>query len=131
MPKAIRFNEDKMIKSDEFEYVPGYDSEGKKTGYVVSVDTPGYGPSIKFVAGISVEGKITGIRITDASKETPGLGSKITDLAWQKNWKGRDINYEFRKETDAFAGATVSPYGVYKGIKKALNGFEAIKGGAE
>lgn len=128
---AERFDENKAIIEGNLKYIPGYDKDGNIAGYVVSIDTPGYGPSIKLVAGISDNGKLTGIRITDASKETPGLGSKILDEKWQEQWKGRDGNYKFDKAVDGFAGATVTPMGVYGGLKTALRGFSKIKGGEQ
>lgn len=126
---AERFEEKEAKQYMNMKYIPGYNSAGEITGYVVGIETPGYGPVIKLVAGISNEGKLTGIKITDASKETPGLGSKITDKKWQEMWKGRNIDYEFDKKVDGFAGATISPKGVYTGLKKALQGFESMKEG--
>lgn len=129
LPQAVRFEEKNSKEEMGLKYIPGYDAGDKITGYVVSVDTPAYGPSIKFVVGIGIDGKVTGLKVTDASKETPGLGDKVNGSAWQASWVGRDVNYEFKKETDGFAGATISPRGVYIGLKKALQGFENIKEG--
>jgi hypothetical protein len=74
---------------------------------------------------VNVKGMAKVKKIVD-SKETPGLGAKINNLGWQKSWLGRDKNYEFNKSVDAFAGATISPRAVYRGIKKTLAEFEKV-----
>ena len=125
LPKATKFNMDEKIKKGDFEFIPGYNAENKNVGYVVSVCSIGYGGEIKFVLGIDENKKVAGLKIVD-SKETPGLGAKINNLDWQKSWLGRDKNYEFNKSVDAFAGATISPRAVYKGIKKTLAEFEKV-----
>ncbi|MGL5709707.1 MAG: FMN-binding protein, partial [Cetobacterium sp.] len=77
-----------------------------------------------FVLGIDRRGRVTGLNII-GSQETPGLGSKILDLEWQKKAIGKDASYEFNKSADGFAGATISPNAVYTGIKRALNSFNS------
>ncbi|MGL4426063.1 MAG: FMN-binding protein, partial [Cetobacterium sp.] len=97
---------------------------GKITGYVVTVSQPGYAANIDFVLGLDNGGKVTGLNII-GSQETPGLGSKILDLEWQKKAIGKDSSYEFNKSADGFAGATISPNAVYTGIKRALNSYNS------
>ena len=58
------------------------------------------------------------------SQETPGLGAKVMDKAWQAIWIGRDSSYTFNKSTDAFAGATISPTAVYTGMMRALTVYD-------
>lgn len=125
LPKAVKFNVDKKVKKGNFEFIPGYNTENKKVGYVVSVSSNGYGGEIKFVLGVDENKKVAGLKIVD-SKETPGLGAKINNLDWQKTWVGKDKNYKFNKSVDAFAGATISPRAIHTGIKKALEDFEKV-----
>ncbi|MGL5089064.1 MAG: RnfABCDGE type electron transport complex subunit G [Cetobacterium sp.] len=124
LPKAIAFAEDDTIKVDEFEFIPGKDENGRAVGYVVTVSEPGYAANIDFVLGIDRRGRVTGLNII-GSQETPGLGSKILELEWQKKTIGKDSTYEFNKSTDGFAGATISPNAVYTGVKRALNSFNS------
>jgi len=124
-PDADRFNENEKSIKEGIEYLPVYKKDSK-IGYVAKVASSGYGGDIVFIAGITIEGKIAGLKIIDA-KETPGLGDKIFLESWQKKWIGRDINYEFNKSEDAFAGATISPMAVYSGIRKALKNVPSEK----
>ena len=68
----------------------------------------------------------TGVKII-SSQETPGLGAKINGIEWQKHWIGQDKNYEFNKSVDAFAGATISPEAVYRGLMLAIDKMEELK----
>ena len=36
----------------------------------------------------------------------------------------KDATYEFNKSVDAFAGATISPSAVYRGVIRALNTYQ-------
>ncbi len=115
------FKESEKIEIAGVEYLPVY-GKVKKLGYIARIKTSGYGGDIVIVAGIDIKGKITGIKIIEA-RETPGLGDKILNETWQKSWIGRDKSYEFNKNKDAFAGATISPKAVYSGLKKALENY--------
>ncbi|MGL4947582.1 MAG: RnfABCDGE type electron transport complex subunit G [Cetobacterium sp.] len=124
LPKAVSFDEDDRIKVDNLEFILGKGENGRPVGYVVTVSEPGYAANIDFVLGIDRRGRVTGLNII-GSQETPGLGSKILDLEWQKKAIGKDSSYEFNKSADGFAGATISPNAVYTGIKKALKSFNS------
>lgn len=123
LPRAVSFDEGDTIKFDELEFIPGKGEKGNIVGYVVSVSQPGYAGNIDFVLGLDRRGRVTGLNII-GSQETPGLGSKILDLDWQKKAIGKDLSYEFNKSVDGFSGATISPNAVYTGIKRALTSFK-------
>lgn len=120
---ATSFDEKEAKEADGMRFIPGYDANGEITGYVTTVTSAGYAGDIKFVMGITKEGKVSGISIT-SSQETPGLGAKIGGKDWQAHWAGKDASYEFNKAEDAFAGATISPTAVYTGIIKALKAYD-------
>ena len=122
---ATRFDIDNIIKteSEELEFIPGYDDSENLIGYVVRGSSSGYGGLMEFIVGIDLAGKITGLNIL-SHRETANLGDKITGEAWRDSWIGRDVTYEFRKNVDAFAGATISPMAVHTGIKRVLEVFE-------
>lgn len=124
LPKAVSFDEEAIIKVNGLEFIPGNGENGRPVGYVVTVSEPGYAANIDFVLGVDRRGRVTGLNII-GSQETPGLGSKILDLEWQKKAIGKDATYEFNKSADGFAGATISPNAVYTGIKRALNSFNS------
>lgn len=127
LAEAVKFDETKPVVSGNSKFVPGYDSKGNIAGYVATVKSQGYGANgIVFVLGIGIDGKIKGMKITDATTETPGLGTNVLNEVWQRHWIGKDKSYEFDKQVDGFAGATISPKGVYTGIKSTLENFEAV-----
>lgn len=127
LPEAVKFDEKKSIKCGNSSFIPGYNQNGEITGYVSTVKAQGYGANgIVFVLGVSKDAKIKGLKITDVTTETPGLGTNVLREEWQKHWAGKDESYEFDKSKDGFAGATISPKGVYTGIKATLKDFKSI-----
>ncbi|MDU1910333.1 RnfABCDGE type electron transport complex subunit G [Fusobacterium sp.] len=123
LSSAETFKEAEVINAGGLEFIPGFNTAGELTGYVVSVSENGYAGAINFVLGIEKDGKIAGLDII-GSQETPGLGAKIMDKPWQAIWAGRDSSYVFNKSTDAFAGATISPTAVYTGMMRALTVYD-------
>ena len=103
--------------------MPRYEANGNKVGYVTTVAQPGYAGDITFILGVTLDGKIAGVRVTNQA-ETPGLGAKVAGIEWQDHWIGKDSSYEFNKSVDAFAGATISPTAVYTGLIRALKAYE-------
>lgn len=123
LPAAASFKEEEAKEAEGIQYIPGFNEAGEVVGYVASVVEPGYGGDINFVVGIDNDAKVTGLNVVTSS-ETPGLGAKINEKDWQDHWIGKDVTYEFNKSTDAFAGATISPSAVYRGVIKALNTYQ-------
>lgn len=52
---------------------------GKLAGYAFEVSGRGYAGDIKFMVGVDVAGKITGVSVLDHN-ETPGLGSRVNEV---------------------------------------------------
>jgi len=124
LPLAMDFDISNTIKTEKFEFIPGYNENKEVVGYIAKGSSGGYGGKIEFLIGMDQAGKLTGLSVLSHS-ETPDLGSKITGEKWQESWIGRDKTYEFNKSVDAFAGATISPKAVYTGIKEILTTFES------
>lgn len=120
---AKSFKQDEAVTTEGLEFIPGYNEGGELVGYVTTVAQPGYGGDIKWVMGITKDGKIAGMDIIGC-QETPGLGAKVQEREWQDHWIGEDKNHEFNKSVDAFAGATISPKAVYDGLMRTLTAYE-------
>ena len=120
---ASSFKSEEAVSVDGLDFIPGYDANGNKVGYVTTVAQPGYAGDITFILGVTLDGKIAGVRVTNQA-ETPGLGAKVAGIEWQDHWIGKDSSYEFNKSVDAFAGATISPTAVYTGLIRALKAYE-------
>ncbi len=123
LPLANEFKANEAISVEGLSFIPGYDANGNKVGYVVTVAQPGYAGNITFTLGINLDGTIAGVRVINQA-ETPGLGAKIAGTEWQDHWIGKNSSYEFNKSVDAFAGATISPNAVYTGLMRALKAYE-------
>ena len=93
--------------------------------------TDGYTGPIDMVLGVSTDGVVTGLRVTQ-HKETPGLGDKI-DLNksdWvlsfdqttlnNRNWAPKPDGGDF----DAFTGATITPRAVITAVSQTLQWFD-------
>lgn len=120
---ADEFDEKNIEKKSDLEFIPAY-KEKNLVGYVVNAVAQGYGGDINFTFAFDLEGKIKGVKILSA-KETPGLGDKIFDENWLRLWIGRDSTYEFQMGKDSFAGATISPKGVYTKMLSILEIYES------
>lgn len=98
---------------------------GGFTGAVFIVSAPGYGGAIDIMLGVTPHGNITGVQILNHS-ETPGLGAKITEDAFCRQFKCKNLNnmnWALKKdggEIDQITGATISPRATVKAIHQGL-----------
>ncbi len=77
------------------------------------------------------QNKLTGIQIID-HKETPGVGAKITEDQFTKQFKGLDLKANFATKTtggdiDAVSGASYSTRGVLEAVKKSVEMYSQVK----
>lgn len=96
------------------------------TGYVIIMQTKGYGGDIKLICGINPDGSIESVK-TLSHNETSGIGSKVADnrAAYRHQYEGK--NADSYKDVDAVTGATVSSTAYKKAIGLAFRAFSAIK----
>lgn len=108
---------------------------GEVNGAVMELADKGYGGRIAMVVGVDRKGKVLGVRVT-RHKETPGLGDKIdADKGdWIHSFESRQLGdppaekWAVKKDGgifDQFAGATITPRGVVRGVKRALETYAA------
>ncbi len=106
----------------------------KKGGKVIAVayrvvSHKGYGGDISLLMGVDIKGKITGIEIL-GMMETPGLGARIEEPAFKKQFVGRTLKntkWAVKKDggdIDQITGATISPRAVVEAIHGGLQLFE-------
>ncbi|QGG79804.1 electron transport complex subunit RsxG [Litorivicinus lipolyticus] len=106
--------------------------DDRLTGYAIPVvTTQGYSGPIAMVIGITPDGTVSGVRVTQ-HRETPGLGDKI-DLAkspWVRDFDGTHLNnrnWAVRPDGgdfDAFTGATITPRAVVAAVERALQWYQ-------
>ncbi len=101
-------------------------------GYVVEVTATGFGGTISMVVGVDLDGKVTGVQVTNQS-ETANIGSKVvTDQSVLDRFIGMShadgeitVNSGSNR-FDGISGATVSSRGVTSGVNTALSVAEQV-----
>ncbi len=113
----------------------GKDGEGKTVGWCVNVKPNGYGGEIDLMVGITLDGKLSGIKVV-SNAETAGLGAKCTDTAFSGQFAGKETpltvikNGEAKNnEIVAITGATITSSAVTDGVNAAFDAVNKIGGG--
>lgn len=114
------------------------DENGKLIGYGISTKSPvkGYGGDIEIIVGVSLDAKITGIKIVSHS-ETAGLGSNIEKAAFLNKFIGKSVEEQFTvtkakiKDTDieTIGGATFSTQSFTSAVNNAIEVYNKYLGG--
>ena len=91
-------------------------------GYVFRSAAKGFDGAVTFMIGMDKNGAVTGINMFEHN-ETPGLGSKIGDPVFLKNWMG-DAN---PNEVDGITGATRTTNALRNALLQARDAFEIVK----
>ncbi len=120
LPKASKFVEQ---GTDTYK---GLTKENILCGYIFKVSPNGYSGPIEMLVGIS-NGKITGISILKQT-ETPGLGAKATEPAFQQQFIEKSIEDTFiaKKDVKAITGSTITSQAVSNGIKIAIDNYNKL-----
>ena len=120
LPGATDFTEVYIGYHELHETVIACYKDNSGTGYVFLVKCAGYGGKsnpITMLVGIR-DGKIAGIKITDVSGETAGIGDKVKKDDFTSLFKEKT-----QSEVDSVAnvsGATYSSTGVKQGVRDAF-----------
>ncbi len=122
-----------VVTNGDAVYFEAKDSAGTLIGYVFKEGNVGYGGPVVTLIGVTLDGKVAGIRITDASQETPGLGYKCTEEPWQAQFTGLTVENTPRSKEDyakyglnAITGSTFTSMAVANNIYDALSLFGSI-----
>lgn len=120
LPGATDFTEVDIGYHELHETVIACYKDNSGTGYVFLVKCAGYGGKsnpITMLVGIR-DGKIAGIKITDVSGETAGIGDKVK----KKDFTSRftEIDRNGVENVVNVSGATYSSTGVKQGVRDAF-----------
>jgi len=114
----------------------GYADEAKTKviGYAApGMSSKGYGGEIRLMVGLTAERKVISYQ-TLAANETPGLGAKLGDAEFLKQFGGKDgPSLKVKKdggEIDAITGATITSRAVCEAIADACARVDRIEGKA-
>lgn len=114
-----KFTEKEKDVNDFIETVFEAEENGNITGYVYSIKTKGYGGKIRFLLGISKDGKYLGFDSLEHN-ETPGFGTKMDEDPYKGQFKTKAID----ENIDGMSGATVTTNGLLKGIEAAKEHYK-------
>ena len=109
-------------------------AKSKVLGYAVPGTSPkGYGGEIRLMVGLTAARKVISYQVL-AANETPGLGAKLGDAAFSKQFGGKDgPSLKVKKdggEIDAITGATITSRAVCEAIADACARVDRIEGKA-
>lgn len=107
--------------------------DGEVCGYALPVAAKGYSSTIKVMAGIDPQGKITGINIV-SHEETPGLGSRIVEIKPGENepWFTRQFRGILPEDLTldkirVITGASISSRAVVEDVREAVEKFKDLE----
>lgn len=105
--------------------------DGKLQAVAMEASGKGYGGDVNVLVSFDVAtDTLSGISVT-THKETPGLGSRIEEPAFTKQFKGLAPEKAALKrdggDIDAISGATFSSVGATEAVKKASAWYLALK----
>ena len=108
---------------------PGF-SEGKLVGTAVETFTmKGFNGLIRLMVGFDPDGKILNISVLE-QKETPGLGTRMTDKEFQDRFIGKnpgETSLKVRKDggdIDAITAATISSRAFCDAVQRAYDSWK-------
>ena len=121
-----------LIKSekvlDSVEIYPAFSKNEFVGAAVIGSTDKGFSGLVKIMVGFNATGKIENVVVLE-QKETPGLGTKMTDDKFLLQFKGIDIatfNLKVKKDggnVDALTGATISSRAFCDATQMAYDAF--------
>jgi electron transport complex protein RnfG len=105
--------------------------DGKLTGVAMEASGKGYGGDLNVIVGFDIDSDtLVGISVT-THKETPGLGSRVQEPAFTKQFKAKEPAKAALKnnggDIDAISGVTISSTAVTDAVKQAAGWYAATK----
>lgn len=121
MPEEIADRLEPVEKDGVVQYWKAFKGNSSQlNGYVFIAKKYGYSSVIETMVGIKKDGTVTGLRVI-SQNETPGLGVKIADLSFAKQFINRNVSeLELSKNNiHAVTGATISSRAFLDSIKSS------------
>lgn len=101
----------------------------KLIGAAIKVTDPdGFGGDVAFMVGVTADGKVHAIRLL-SHKETPGLGTKLAEELFSKQFHGLEVpagGLKVKKDggtVQAITGATISSRTAARSATRAVEAF--------
>ena len=113
--------------------------EGGDVGYVGSITVSGYGGPIDIIAGITLDGVVSGVDIGGSDfAETAGLGAKAREEAFMSQFAGKVAPLKAIKEgetkadntIDVITAATITTNAVVRGVNDIVKNAQGYSSDA-
>ena len=123
------------IDKSPIQFFPATAEDGTVVGYAVIAMAPnGFSGEFPVMVGIDKDGKIIDTYVLD-HKETPGLGSKMTEEKFKAQFRGKDLKntkWQVKKDggdIDAITAATITSRAFTAALLRALKADQALMEG--
>ncbi len=112
-----------VASGDEVIYYKAYDKADKLLGVAFKASGKGYSSIIETMAGMKLDGTITAVSVI-SQNETPGLGARVTEQEFMKQFSGRVILT--LDGVQAITGATISSRAVIDAVREKANKIQVL-----
>ncbi len=122
MPQAAVQSETPYRAAGALSITAGYSEDNQLIGYCVEVQSQGFGGIITMVVGVDLDGKVTGVAVTD-HKEDPSVSDKALSPSALSRYVGRSgtLRNDGVNAVDSVAGATATSKALTAGVNRALS----------
>ena len=122
MPGAAVLSETPYTASGALSISAGYSADNHLTGYCVEVQGQGFSGVITMVVGVDLDGKVTGVAVTD-HQENAGVGTEAMTPDALRRYVGRSgaLRTTGPNSVDAVSGATATSKAITSGVSRALS----------
>ena len=104
------------------DYFTAMDQNGVPVGYCIDSEAQGYGGLIKITVGLDAQGGVVKVQVINCDGETPGLGQKVKEEGFLRQF----IGGKYAVEVDSIASATYSSRGVADAVNMALEIYREV-----
>jgi len=131
MPQAEYRTETAYRSPNAVSISAGY-SSSELVGYCVEIQTPGFGGMLTMVVGVDLDGKVTGVVVTD-HKETPDMGTHALEESYLDSFVGRSgtLRLDGSNSVDVVSGATITSKAIVTGVNQALSVIATLDSGQD
>lgn len=116
------------LAKDSIEIYPAYLEEAEAGIAIIGVSEKGFSGLVKIMVGFTPDGTIHNIAVLE-QKETPGLGTKMKDEKFIRQFRGKDpstFHLKVKKDqgdVDALTGATITTRAFSEATQMAYDVF--------
>ena len=121
MPQASFSSETPYRAPGALSIQAGYSQDNQLMGYCIEVQAQGFSGVVTMEVGVSLDGQVTGVAVTD-HKETANVGTEAMTSSALDRYVGKSgtIRPSGSNAVDAVAGATATSQAITAGVNRAL-----------